>query len=312
MNTELFNLEGKTAIVTGGANGIGKGCSLMLSDAGANIVVADLKFEDAQKAADEINDKGGKAMRPRADDRRKTKARTRMRPSARNFVSPVVEDDDLSRMALRRSALTRCAACTLIKKAIAVSCNVTKDEDLTNLVKRTIDEFSSINILVNNVGGGGAGKESPSDISVDDFARTFQLNVFSAWRLSQLCAPEMKKSGYGSIISMSSMSSVNKSPAISAYASSKAAINHMTANLAFDYGPEVRINAVAPGAVKTDALASVLTPEREKKMLSHTPLDRLGKPEDIAGAVLYFAAPISSWVSGQVLFVNGGGVQTLD
>ena len=263
MNTELFNLEGKTAIVTGGANGIGKGCSLMLSDAGANIVVADLKFEDAQKAADEINDKGGKAM-----------------PSA--------------------------------SSAIAVSCNVTKDEDLTNLVKRTIDEFGSINILVNNVGGGGAGKESPSDISVDDFARTFQLNVFSAWRLSQLCAPEMKKSGYGSIISMSSMSSVNKSPAISAYASSKAAINHMTANLAFDYGPEVRINAVAPGAVKTDALASVLTPEREKKMLSHTPLDRLGKPEDIAGAVLYFAAPISSWVSGQVLFVNGGGVQTLD
>lgn len=64
--------------------------------------------------------------------------------------------------------------------------------------------------------------------------------------------------------------------------------------------------------IKTDALASVLTPEREKKMLSHTPLERLGEAEDIAGAVLYFAAPISSWVSGQVLFVNGGGVQTLD
>ena len=135
-------------------------------------------------------------------------------------------------------------------EAIAVSCNVTKDEDLTNLVERTIDEFGNINILVNNVGGGGAGKESPFEISVDDFARTFQLNVFSAWRLSQLCAPHMKESGYGSIISMSSMSSVNKSPAISAYASSKAAINHMTANLAFDYGPEIRINAVAPGARK--------------------------------------------------------------
>ena len=256
MNTELFNLEGKTAIVTGGGNGIGKGCCLMLSDSGANVVVADLKLEDAQKVADQINEKGG--------------------------------------------------------KAIAVSCNVTKDEDLTNLVERTTDEFGNINILVNNVGGGGAGKESPSEISVDDFARTFQLNVFSAWRLSQLCAPHMKKAGYGSIISMSSMSSVNKSPAISAYASSKAAINHMTANLAFDYGPEIRINAVAPGAVKTDALASVLTPEMEKRMLAHTPLKRLGEVEDIAGAVLFFAAPISSWVSGQVLFVNGGGVQTLD
>lgn len=68
----------------------------------------------------------------------------------------------------------------------------------------------------------------------------------------------------------------------------------MSANLAFDYGPEIRINAVAPGAIKTDALASVLTPEMEKKMLSHTPLGRLGEAEDIAGAVLYFAAPISS------------------
>ena len=150
----------------------------MLADAGANVVVADLKLENAKKVASKIEQKGGKAM-----------------PSA--------------------------------GAAIAVSCNVMKDEELTNLVKRTIDEFGGINILVNNVGGGGAGKESPSDISVDDFAKTFQLNVFSAWRLSQLCAPEMKKSGYGSIISMSSMSSINKSPAISAYASSKAAINHI-------------------------------------------------------------------------------------
>jgi 7-alpha-hydroxysteroid dehydrogenase len=86
----------------------------------------------------------------------------------------------------------------------------------------------------------------------------------------------------------------------------------MTANLAFDYGPQIRVNAVAPGAVRTEALASVLTPEIEQTMLAHTPLARLGEPEDIAGAVLYFAAPISSWVSGQVLFVNGGGVQTLD
>ena len=137
--------------------------------------------------------------------------------------------------------------------------------------------------------------------------------MFSNWRLAQLCAPHMQTDGYGSIINMSSMSSINKSPAISAYASSKAAINHMTANLAFDYGPAgIRVNAVGPGAVRTDALASVLTPEIEATMLAHTPLKRLGEPADIAGAVLYFAAPISQWVSGQVLFVNGGGVQTLD
>jgi 7-alpha-hydroxysteroid dehydrogenase len=123
----------------------------------------------------------------------------------------------------------------------------------------------------------------------------------------------MEKSGYGSIINITSMSSINKSPNISAYASSKAALNHMTANLAFDYGVHgIRVNAVGPGATKTAALAKVLTPEIESKMLQGTPIKRLGEVEDISGAVLYFAAPVSEWVSGQVLFVNGGGVQTLD
>jgi 7-alpha-hydroxysteroid dehydrogenase len=197
-------------------------------------------------------------------------------------------------------------------KALAVECNVLRDEDLIGLVERTIAEYGAIHVLVNNAGGGGAGKESPFEISQQQFERPFQINVFSAWRLSQLCAPHMKNAGYGSIVNMSSMSSINKSPAISAYAASKAAINHMTANLAFDYGPEIRVNAVGPGAVRTGALASVLTPEVEERMLAHTPLQRLGEPEDIAGAVLYFAAPVSQWVSGQVLFVNGGGVQTLD
>ncbi|WP_298718361.1 glucose 1-dehydrogenase [uncultured Oceanisphaera sp.] len=253
----LFDLSNKVAIITGGANGIGKACSLMLAAHGASVVVADLNLEAADAVASQIRKDGGQAL--------------------------------------------------------AVSCNVTKDEDLTGLVNQTLAEFGQINILVNNVGGGGAGRESPASLTVEQFARTFELNVFSNWRLAQLCAPHMENAGYGSIINMSSMSSINKSPAISAYASSKAAINHMTANLAFDYGPAgIRVNAVGPGAVRTDALASVLTPEIESRMLSHTPLKRLGEPDDIAGAVLYFAAPISNWVSGQVLFVNGGGVQTLD
>jgi len=165
---------------------------------------------------------------------------------------------------------------------------------------------------VNNAGGGGGGRENPFKISVDDFERVFKLNLFSAWRLCQLCVPYMKDAGYGSIINITSMSSINESPNMSAYASSKAAMNHMTRNLAHDFGPDVRINAVGPGATRTQALDSVLTPEIEQKMLAHTPIKRLGLPSDIAGAVLYFASPASGWVSGQVLFVNGGGVQTLD
>lgn len=197
-------------------------------------------------------------------------------------------------------------------KALAVSCNVTKDEDLVNVTEKALQEFGAIHILVNNAGGGGGGRENPFKISVDDFAWVFKLNVYSSWRLSQLCVPHMKAAGYGSIINITSMSSVNNSPNMSAYGSAKAAMNHMSSNLAHDFGPEVRVNAVGPGATKTEALASVLTPEIEAKMLAHTPIKRLGEVEDVAGAVLYFAAPISEWVSGQTIFVNGGGVQTLD
>ncbi|WP_313112609.1 glucose 1-dehydrogenase [Aequorivita sediminis] len=255
--TELFNLEGKTAIVTGGANGIGKASCEMLAAFGAKVVVSDYNLEQAKKTYKEINDKGG--------------------------------------------------------NSIAIDCDVTKDNELVNLVDKATTEFGSIEILVNNVGGGGAGRESPYDIEVTQFQKVFEMNVFSTWRLCQLVAPHMKNAGYGSIINMSSMASINKSPAISAYASSKAAINHMTRNLAFDYGPDnIRVNAIGPGAVRTNALKTVLTPELEKAMLKHTPINRLGEAEDIAGAVLYFAAPISSWTSGQIIFINGGGEQTLD
>lgn len=256
MNTsELFNLKGKTAIVTGGANGIGKATAIILAQHGANIAIGDFNLEDAQKTAKELE--------------------------------------------------------TLGVKAIAVSCNVLKDEDLVNLVATTVKELGGVHILINNAGGGG-GRENPFKISVDEIRRDFELNVFSGWRLCQLVVPHMKKDGYGSIIFTTSMSSINKSPNMSGYGGSKAAVNHMVANLAHDFGPEVRINAVGPGATRTAALESVLTPEIQKVMLAHTPIKRLGKAEDIAGAMLYFAAPISEWVSGQTIFVNGGGEQTLE
>lgn len=253
---ELFDLSGKTAIVTGGANGIGKATALRLAQAGANIVIADLKLEDANAAAQEIESYG--------------------------------------------------------VKALAVECNILKDDDLVAMVDKVVAAFGTINILINNAGGGGGGRENPSKISVDDIRRDFELNVFSGWRLCQLCVPHMKKSGYGSIVFTTSMSSLNKDPNMSGYAGSKAAVNHMVANLAHDFGPEVRINAVGPGATRTDALKTVLTPDIEKKMLAHTPIKRLGEADDIAGAMLYFASPISTWVSGQTIFVNGGGVQTLE
>lgn len=198
-------------------------------------------------------------------------------------------------------------------KAVAVKCDVMNKEDLSNLVSFAVKTYGTINILVNNAGLGGGGRENPFDIDLDYVERIYTINVFAPWQLSKLAAPYMKESGYGSIINITSMSSVNNSPAMAIYGSSKAALNHMASNLAFDYGPMgIRVNNVGPGATKTHALSTVLTPEIEAKMLAHTPIKRLGEVGDIAGAVLYFASPVSEWVSGQVLMVNGGGVQTLD
>ncbi|HLR24295.1 MAG TPA: SDR family NAD(P)-dependent oxidoreductase, partial [Fodinibius sp.] len=134
-NPKFFDLKGKTAIVTGGANGIGKASCEMLAAYGAKVVVSDYNLEAAEKTAGEINDNGG--------------------------------------------------------TAIAIDCDVTKDEALVNLVDRTVEEFEAIHILVNNVGGGGAGQESPYDIEVSQFKKVFEMNVFSMWRLCQLVAPRM-------------------------------------------------------------------------------------------------------------------------
>jgi 7-alpha-hydroxysteroid dehydrogenase len=195
-------------------------------------------------------------------------------------------------------------------QAIGVACDVTQEAALSALAEATLAAFGKITLLVNNAGGGGP---KPFDMPLGDFVWQYQLNVFSVFRLSQLCAPHMARAGGGAIVNISSMSGENKNVRMAAYGSSKAAVNHLTRNMAFDLGPQgIRVNCIAPGAIKTAALATVLTPDIEKQMLRHTPLGRLGEPADIANAALYLCSPAASWVSGQVLTVSGGGLQELD
>ncbi len=195
-------------------------------------------------------------------------------------------------------------------KAVALACNVTVEDDLKASVDLAVSEFGGLSILVNNAGGGGP---KPFDMPMDDFRWAYELNVFSLFRLTQLAAPHMEAAGGGAVLNISSMAGENKNQRMASYGSSKAAVNHLTRNVAFDLGAMgVRVNAIAPGAIKTDALASVLNDDIEKAMRKHTPLGRLGEPDDIAYAALFLCAPASAWISGQVLTVSGGGVQELD
>lgn len=195
-------------------------------------------------------------------------------------------------------------------KAVGIACNVTKDEDLRAAVETAIERFGRLTVLVNNAGGGGP---KPFEMSMDEFHWAYELNVFSIFRLTQLAAPHMEQAGGGAVLNISSIAGEIRNVRMASYGSSKAAVNHLTRNIAFDLGPKnIRVNCIAPGAIKTAALATVLTPEIEKAMLKNTPLGRLGQAQDIANAAVFLCCPASSWISGQVLTVSGGGVQELD
>lgn len=195
-------------------------------------------------------------------------------------------------------------------RAIGLECNVTDEAHRQAAIDAALQAFGKITLLANNAGGGGP---KPFDMPMRDFEWAFQLNVFAMFRFMQMVAPHMEAAGGGAILNISSMAGENKNSRMASYGSSKAAVNHLTRNVAFDLGPRgVRVNAIAPGAIKTDALAKVLTPQIEAAMLKHTPLGRLGETQDIANAALFLCSPAASWVSGQVLTVSGGGVQELD
>ena len=195
-------------------------------------------------------------------------------------------------------------------RAIGLACDVTNEEAREALVKETLAAFGKVSLLVNNAGGGGP---KPFDMPLQTFVWAYELNVFSLFRLTQLSAPHLEAAGGGAVLNVSSMAGENRNVRMSSYGSSKAAVNHLTRNLAFDLGPKgIRVNAIAPGAIRTDALATVLTPEIEKAMLRQTPLGRLGETADIANAALFLCSPAAEWISGQVLTVSGGGSQELD
>ncbi|PHP28097.1 7-alpha-hydroxysteroid dehydrogenase [Limimaricola cinnabarinus] len=195
-------------------------------------------------------------------------------------------------------------------QAASLGCDVTEEADLVRAVEQTVSRFGKLTILVGNAGGGGP---KPFDMPMAEFRRAFDLNVFSLFRLAQLAAPEMEKAGGGAMLAITSMAAENRNRRMASYGASKAATSHLVRNIAFDLGPAgIRVNAIAPGATRTEALTSVLTDDIEKRMLAHTPINRLGEPADMANAALFMCSPAAGWISGQVLTVSGGGVQELD
>lgn len=190
------------------------------------------------------------------------------------------------------------------RRAIIVPGDVNRQVDLEALIERTVAELGKLTVLINNVGGGGP--NDPRKVSGQAVGDMIAFNVVPAYTLIQKAAAAMQAAGGGAVVNISSTAARYAQRHFSAYAAAKAALNQMTRCLAQDFGPTVRINAIEPGTIMTDALAPFLTPERKERMERTTPLARLGRPEDIAAAALFLASPASSWVTGKVLGVDGG------
>ena len=191
------------------------------------------------------------------------------------------------------------------RRALVVSCDVMDARQRESLVEQTIKEFGRLDILVNNAGG--SGPKPALDTTPEEFDACFSFNTTSAFAMSCLSAPHMvKTAGKGAIVNISSVAGRFPQPGFVSYGVGKAALDFLTQNLAQDFAPSVRVNAIAVGSTLTDSLAGVMNDDLEKAMLARTPMKRLGQPEDIAACALFLASPAADYVTGEIYGVNGG------
>ncbi len=191
------------------------------------------------------------------------------------------------------------------RRALAVPTDVTATAQLEALVARTVDELGRIDILVNNAGGW-----LPRPLmatSEKSFEAALRFNVTAAFVLTKLAVPPMVEHGGGSIVNISSRAASMVQPCFTAYATAKAALSMMTRAMAPELAPKIRVNAIEVGGIETDALSHVLTDDSIRGQLEHnTPMQRVGRVDDIAAAVIYLASDASSFVTGKIFEVDGG------
>ncbi|MFW6077508.1 MAG: SDR family NAD(P)-dependent oxidoreductase [Hyphomicrobiales bacterium] len=248
-------LTGKTAVITGGAKGIGLACARRMAADGANVVIADVEEEAGERAAADLSQQGGEAL--------------------------------------------------------FVHCDVSRKLDVRNLVTATLDAYGAIDVLVNNAGVVAGGDFL--EISEADFDRVLSINLKGAFLVGQAIARQMleqvKAGGKpGAIINMSSINAVFAIPNQVPYTISKGGMNQLTKVMALSLAPHgIRVNAIGPGSIMTDMLAAVgRDQEARQRILSRTPMGRIGDPSEIAGVAAFLASDDASYVTGQTIYADGG------
>jgi NAD(P)-dependent dehydrogenase (short-subunit alcohol dehydrogenase family) len=186
-------------------------------------------------------------------------------------------------------------------------CNVADKQSCEDAVKRAIAEFGAVNVLVNNAGITQPAKVC--DITPADWDRILGVNLTGVLYLSQAVIPHMKKQGGGSIACMSSVSAQRGGGILGGphYSAAKAGVLGLAKAMARELGVDgIRVNCVAPGLIGTNIIAGKITDEKQAEIAATIPLNRLGKPEEVAGAYLFLASDLSAYLTGNTIDVNGG------
>jgi NAD(P)-dependent dehydrogenase (short-subunit alcohol dehydrogenase family) len=191
------------------------------------------------------------------------------------------------------------------RSALAYACHAGRWADLPGLVDAAYERFGHVDVLVNNAGLSPR-YDSLIDVTEELWDKVYAVCAKGPFRLSALVAHRMMAGDGGSIVNISTMGAVEPYPWGVPYHSAKAALNNMTAGLAKAYGPAVRVNAIMPGAIQTDITAQWDMPAFEEFAKRALALRRIGQPEEIVGAALYFASPASSYTTGAILSIEGG------
>lgn len=250
-------LQGKAALITGGARGMGRAMAMKFAEEGCDVAVADIAIDEAEKVAAAIKKTG--------------------------------------------------------RKGLASKCDVASEAQVESTVAAVTREFGKIDILVNNAGG-ITGSPPIEEMTEQEWDRAFALNLKSDFLFCKYVVPGMKQRKYGRIINLSSIGAVQPPAHAINYNAAKAGVIGFTLDLAnYLIRDNITVNVILPGPARTsfyDRGTGSMTDEQKDGFFANlgnkTPMQRIGTPEDIAGAALFLASDLASWITGETLHVAGG------
>ncbi len=190
--------------------------------------------------------------------------------------------------------------------SIALQADVSRQEDVDRMMAAAVEALGGLDVLVNNAGVSSAA--FIEQVRDEDIERVLAVNLVGVIRVTRAAVPHLKKSGRGRIVNVSSVEGIRGSGLLPVYSSSKAGVIGVTRANAVELARHgITVNALCPGPIQTEMLSPLLADEHfRQKMLKGIPMRRLGTPEDVAGAVVFFASEESSFITGNVLVIDGG------